>query len=85
MAYVRRKRLKGHDYYYLVESFRRDGKVKTRTLKYSGTTPQVPPQYQYLLESRRRLVQELLWTDPSPADQPAGQATSIPVSCRPSS
>jgi len=42
VAYVRRKRLKGHDYYYLVESYRQDGKVKTRTLKYLGTTPQVP-------------------------------------------
>ena len=63
MAYVRRKRLKGHDYYYLVESYRQEGKVKTRTLKYLGTAPQVPPQYQYLLESRRNLVQGLLWAD----------------------
>ncbi len=63
MAYVRRKRLKGHDYYYLVESFRQDGKVKTRTLKYLGTTPQVPSQFQYLLESRRNPKQRLLWAD----------------------
>ena len=63
MAYVRRKRLKGHDYYYLVESYRQDGKVKTRTLKYLGTTPQVPSQFQYLLESRRNPQQRLLWTD----------------------
>ena len=66
MAYVRRKRLKGHDYYYLVESYRQAGKVKTRTLKYLGTTPQVPSQFQYLLESRRNPQQRLLW-----ADQPA--------------
>ena len=66
MAYVRRKRLKGHDYYYLVESYRQAGKVKTRTLKYLGTTPQVPSQLQYLLESRRSPRQRLLW-----ADQPA--------------
>ena len=66
MAYVRRKRLKGHDYYYLVESFRQNGKVKTRTLKYLGTTPHVPSQFQYLLESRRNPRQRLLW-----ADQPA--------------
>jgi hypothetical protein len=32
VAYVRCKRLKGHDYYYLVESYRQAGKVKTRTL-----------------------------------------------------
>jgi hypothetical protein len=63
VAYVRRKRLKGHDYYYLVESFRQDGKVKTRTLKYLGTTPQVPSQFQYLLESRRNPKQRLLWAD----------------------
>jgi hypothetical protein len=61
MAYVRRKRLKGHDYFYLVESYRQDGKVKTRTLKYLGTTPKVPSQYQYLLESRRSPWQGLLW------------------------
>ena len=66
MAFVRRKRLKGHDYYYLVESRRQNGKVKTRTLKYLGRTPDVPAQYQYLLESRRGLRQGLLWTgDPA--------------------
>ena len=63
MAYVRRKRLKGHDYYYLVESFRRDGKVKTRTLKYLGTSPKVPAQYQHLFESKRNRSQLLLWDD----------------------
>ena len=63
MAYVRRKRLRGHDYYYLVESYRQDGKVKTRTLKYLGTTPQVPAQCQHRLESRRDRVQGLLWDD----------------------
>lgn len=63
MAYVRRKRLKGHDYYYLVESFRRDGKVKTRTLKYLGTSPKVPAQYHYLFESKRNRSQLLLWNE----------------------
>lgn len=63
MAYVRRKRLKGHDYYYLVESFRRDGKVKTRTLKYLGTSPKVPAQHQYLFESKRNRSQLLLWNE----------------------
>jgi hypothetical protein len=67
VAYVRRKRLKGHDYYYLVESYRQDGKVKTRTLKYLGTTPNVPSQYQYRLGSRRDHLQGLLWDDHSPA------------------
>jgi len=53
VAYVRGKRLKGHDYYYLVESYRQDGKVKTRTLQYLGTTPEVPVKFQYLLEPGR--------------------------------
>jgi hypothetical protein len=64
VAYVRRKRLKGHDYYYLVESYRQGGKVKTRTLKYLGTTPEVPAKFQYLLEAtraRRGQRQGLLW------------------------
>jgi hypothetical protein len=61
MAYVRRKRLKGHDYYYLVESYRHGGKLRTRTLKYLGRTPEVPAQYQHLLESRRGRVQALWW------------------------
>jgi hypothetical protein len=63
VAYVRRKRLKGHDYYYLVESYRQAGKVKTRMLKYLGTTPQVPSQFQHLLVSRRSPRQRLLWPE----------------------
>jgi hypothetical protein len=61
VAYVRKKRLKGHDYYYLVESYRRDGKVKTRTIKYLGTSPDVPPEYRHLLGPRRRRTQPSLW------------------------
>ena len=60
MAYVRKKRLKGRDYYYLVESYRRDGKIKTRTIKYLGRSPDVPPEYRHLLGLRRRR-QSLLW------------------------
>ena len=66
MAYVRRKRLKGHDYYYLVESFRREGKVRTRTVKYLGTTPQVPAEFRHLLELRRVRRQGWLWNDRPP-------------------
>ncbi len=61
MAYVRRKRIKGHDYYYLVESYRRNGKVKTRTIKYLGTSPDVPTEYQHLLGTARRRTHALLW------------------------
>ena len=71
MAYVRCKRLKGHDYYYLVESYRQDGKVRTRTLKYLGTAPQVPAQFQHLLESRRGRVQGWLWKNSPPIPEAA--------------
>lgn len=74
MAYVRKKRLKGHAYYYLVESYRRNGKVKTRTIKYLGTSADVPPEYQHLLGSRRRPAQSLLW-DP----HPLGAAIAVQV------
>jgi hypothetical protein len=57
MAYVRAKLIKGHRYYYLVESYRRNGKVKTRTLKYLGATPTVPPELLVRLHARQRFVQ----------------------------
>lgn len=37
MAYIKRKRIKGRDYYYLVRTYRQGGKVKTQTLRYLGT------------------------------------------------
>lgn len=60
MAYVKKKRIKGRLYYYLVESYRRNGKVKTRTIKYLGTSPDVPPEYRHLLGPRRS-TQSSLW------------------------
>ncbi len=39
MAYIKRKKIKGRTYYYMAESYREAGKVKTRTLKYLGTEP----------------------------------------------
>ena len=63
MAYVKKKRIKGHVYYYLVESYRRNGKVKTRTIKYLGKSPDVPPEYKHMLSPRRQ-VQPPLW-DPA--------------------
>ncbi len=71
MAYVRRKRLKGHDYYYLVESYRQEGRVRTRTLQYLGRTPEVPARFQYLLEAgrtRRGQQQLRMWPDEPSAD-----------------
>jgi hypothetical protein len=61
MAYIRKKRIKGHEYYYLVESYRQDGKVKTRTLKYLGTSPNVPPEFSHCLGPRPKYYQPLLW------------------------
>lgn len=43
MAFIRKKTVKGKDYYYLVESVREDGKVKQKILQYFGTT--LPPDY----------------------------------------
>ena len=39
MAFVRVKYHGKRPYYYLVETFRENGKVKQRTLKYIGTHP----------------------------------------------
>ena len=61
MAYVKRKRIKGREYYYLAESYRAGGKVKTRTLAYLGTTPQVPKELTHLLGKSRRCRQRSLW------------------------
>jgi hypothetical protein len=61
VAYVKRKRIKGREYYYLAESYRAGGKVKTRTLAYLGTTPQVPKELTHLLGKSRRRRQRSLW------------------------
>jgi hypothetical protein len=75
MAYVKRKRVKGHDYFYLVESYRlpadrhgKKGHVRTRTLKYLGTTPEVPQELMCKLgRQRRRAWQRTLWGPAVPA------------------
>ena len=38
MSYITKKKIKGHDYYYLMESKREGKKVKTKTLAYLGKT-----------------------------------------------
>ena len=47
MAYVKRKRIGGGEYFYLVESYRAQGKVKTRVLAYLGKSPRVPRNLAY--------------------------------------
>lgn len=61
MAYVKRKRIKGNDYYYLAESYRAGGKVKTRTLAYLGRTPDVPEPLAHHMTRTRRRSQKMFW------------------------
>ncbi len=42
MAFIRTKKIKGHKYYYLVESKRVGGSVVQRVLKYLGASPAFP-------------------------------------------
>jgi len=37
MAFIRKKKVKGKNYYYIVESYKERGKVKQRVLGYIGT------------------------------------------------
>lgn len=37
MAFIRRKKVRGITYYYIVESYKNQGKVKQRVLCYLGT------------------------------------------------
>ena len=39
MPHVKRKRIRGNEYYYLVHNYRQSGKVKTRMLEYLGKEP----------------------------------------------
>ena len=83
MAYLRKKRIKGRLYYYLVESYRCHGKVKTRTIKYLGTSPDLPPQYQHLLGPRLRRRQPLLWDPQGLGAAIARQVRRGPVTGKP--
>jgi len=44
MAFVREKRRGSRRYYYLVENYRQDGKVRQRTIRYVGTQKPRGPQ-----------------------------------------
>jgi hypothetical protein len=41
MAFIRRKKVKGKTYYYIVESYKEKGRVKQRVLLYLGTAESV--------------------------------------------
>jgi hypothetical protein len=38
MAFIRRKKVKGKTYYYIVESYKEKGRVKQKVIYYIGTT-----------------------------------------------
>jgi hypothetical protein len=50
MAFIRTKKVKNHTYYYLVESYTEDRRMKQRILKYLGR--EIPEEY--LREYRKR-------------------------------
>ena len=41
MSFIREKTIKGHKYYYEVESVREGDKVRQKVIKYLGTTPTI--------------------------------------------
>jgi len=48
MVFIRRKKVKGITYYYIVESYKEDGKVKQRVLCYLGTANSVLRKFKNL-------------------------------------
>ena len=50
MAFIRTKKIKGQTYYYRVESYLKDGRVKQRVLEYLGK--EIPAKY--LTEFQKR-------------------------------
>ena len=52
MAYLRTKKIKGHNYYYLVEGQRdKEGKVKQKVLKYMGTAENILQKFKFWEEN----------------------------------
>ncbi len=43
MAFIRAKKIRGHIYYYRVQSYVEDGKIKQKVLKYLGK--EIPEEY----------------------------------------
>jgi len=50
MAFIRTKKIRGHTYYYRVESYTEEGRIKQRVLKYLGK--EIPEKY--LAEYQKR-------------------------------
>jgi len=49
MTFIRTKKVKGHTYYYLVESYREGGKVKQRVIRYLGKNKPTPEALQRII------------------------------------
>ena len=48
MAYIRKKKVKGYSYYYIVEGiYTRGGKLKQRVLKYLGTVETIIKKFDF--------------------------------------
>ena len=69
MPHVKRKRIRGNEYYYLVHNHRRGGKVKTRTLEYLGKEPPGAEELARLREKHSKPGTQLTL---SPAPSAAG-------------
>ena len=53
MAYIRAKKKRGKNYYYVVEGTRdEEGKVKQKILKYLGTVERVMKTYKFLEDNQ---------------------------------
>jgi hypothetical protein len=71
MPHVKRKRIRGNEYYYLVHNYRQSGKVKTRTLEYLGKKPPSAETLARLREKHSKPGTQLTLTLTSP-DSGAG-------------
>jgi hypothetical protein len=47
MSFIRTKRIKGIDYFYLVENYRVDGKVRQKVLAYLGQFNTIATAYEH--------------------------------------
>ena len=51
MAFIRTKKIRGHTYYYRVESYTEEGRIKQRVLEYLGK--EIPEKYLHEYQKKR--------------------------------
>lgn len=54
MAFIRTKNIKGNEYYYLVESYRKNGRMHQRTIKYLGKKKPTEKEIQRIIEKKNQ-------------------------------